>query len=183
MNGWGERLGDRGKAMIALIVVPLLLPAAAGSFHAIRLWANTNQVNPSIVSYYDVIEKTDQALASLDATVRQEASEEDWRAALEKTERLREEDMASAQEEVDAVRERPKAIMLGDLELQGIFWRAGRPIVYVNHELVELNETVDGWTVTHIGKDTMIVTDPEGNVKIYDLDVLLAQLYPSYQRP
>ena len=183
MNERGERFGDRGKAMIGLVVVPLLIPAVAGSFHAIRLLAKTEQANPSIVGYYDLVEEADRVLTALEATVQEEASEADWLAAIEKRQRLREEDEALQQRSRQAVRERPKAVMLGDLELQGIFWKEGQPIVYVNHELVELNETVNGWTITHIGKDKMVATGPDGSRKTYDLDVLLGQLYPGYRRP
>ena len=183
MSGWQERLGDRGKAMIALVVVPLLLPAVAASFHAIRLWTNTEQVNPSIASYYQLIEQTDGALASLEAKVREEESDNDWQDLMKKLRLQHEEDEQRKQRAREAAPQRPKAVMLGHLALQGIFWKEGRPIVYVNHELVELNEKVDGWEVTHIGKDKMVVVDPEGREKTYDLDMVLEQLYPGYRRP
>ena len=31
MTGWKGRLGDRGKAMIGLVAIPLLLPAVGGA--------------------------------------------------------------------------------------------------------------------------------------------------------
>ena len=189
MNDWGEQLGDRGKAMIAMVVVPLLLPAVLGSFHVIRLWADTEQLNPSITAYYDLIQQADQALDSLDGTVSEEQSDAEWEAAMEKRRRERAAEEASARQaqaltpDQETPKEGPRPFMLGDLELQGIFWVERQPIVYVNHKLVELNEEVNGWRVTYIGKDTMRVTDPEGNEKTYDMDMVLQQLYPSYRRP
>jgi hypothetical protein len=181
MTDWGQRLGNRGKAMIAVVVVPLLVPAVVGSFHAIRVWANTEKVNPSIVSYYDLIDQARDTVNSLETKVAEEASDRDWEAAAGK---IRREDRPEVVEVPEVVKtERPRAFMLGNLQLQGIIWKEGKPIVYVNHELVELNEQVEGWTVTHIGKDKMVVSDPAGNQKTYDLDQVLEQLYPGYARP
>ena len=183
MNDWQEKLGARGKAIIGLAVLPILVPAVAISFHAVHLWANTDQLNPSLEGYHRLMEEANEALASLEDRLQDEASAPDWQAAMEKTRHPDVEDERNRQTVNEVAKPRPQPVMLGDLELQGIFWKAGRPIVYVNHELVELHEKVNGWKVTHIGKNTMVVADPEGNEETYNLDAILKRLYPGYRQP
>ena len=144
------------KALLLLIPLLMIILVTAGTGEPSR--ASVNNLR-SVDELRGILDRLDEASAVISDQLISSPRDYDWDIAeLVETVALVE---SIYQEELGE----PIANRVARLSLEGIAWNEANPVAFVSQEVLTLNAMIEGLQVTHIGLESVVLSDESGHTQ------------------
>ena len=147
------------KALLLLIPMLMIILVTAGTGEPSR--ASVNNLR-SVDELRGILDRLDEASAVISDQLSSSPRDYDWDIA-ELVETV--EPVALLESIYQLEMGEPIANRVARLSLEGIAWNEANPVAFVSQEVLTLNAMIEGLQVTHIGLDSVVLSDETGHTQ------------------